>query len=92
MNYVVLESLKLESFVDEEIMITDHLNDTLLNPFGNRDYVIEKDYSTEWVSECCGKEAALELDMSTAYLGGPIGFCAKCHDSVGFIREKEFYS
>lgn len=65
--------------------------ETLLNPFGKRDYVVRQDYQTVWLSECCGKETAIELDMSTIPFGGPTGFCGRCHDNIGFIDAKEFY-
>ena len=65
-------------------------NDTLLNPFGEKDY---PEYNRQlvftimWVSECCTAYPIGELDMSSILFGGPSGFCGRCHDNCIFIVE-----
>lgn len=71
-------------------------NDTLLNPFGKKDYPVQKEqitmdgFTTEhfiWVSECCTANPIGELDMSSIPFGGPSGFCGHCKDNCIFIVE-----
>ncbi len=73
-------------------------NDSLLNPFGNRDYPIRTEqlnidgYITSniiWLSECCTANPIGELDMSSVPFGGPSGFCSRCHDNCIFIVEDD---
>jgi len=63
-------------------------NDTLLNPFGRKDYPVQTEqlnidgYITSnitWLSECCTASPIGELDMSSITFGGPSGFCGRCH-------------
>ena len=60
-------------------------NDSLLNPFGKKDY--SEDSLTLWLSECCDAYPIGELDMSSVPYGGPSGFCSRCHDNCIFIKE-----
>jgi hypothetical protein len=70
-------------------------NDTLLNPFGKKDYPVQHEQITIveltenfiWVSECCTANPIGELDMSSIPFGGPSGFCGRCHDNCIFIVE-----
>ena len=65
-------------------------NDTLLNPFGEKDYPEydrQLEFETMWVSECCTAYPIGELDMSSVPFGGPSGFCGRCHDNCIFIVE-----
>ena len=71
-------------------------NDTLLNPFGRKDYPeYDKQLSIDgyftsnliWISECCSANPIGELDMSSIQFGGPSGFCGRCHDNCIFIVE-----
>jgi len=71
-------------------------NDTLLNPFGRKDYPVQTEqlnidgYITSnitWLSECCTASPIGELDMSSIPFGGPSGFCGRCHDNCIFIVE-----
>ena len=39
----------------------------------------------DFVSECCYRGPATELDMSSMKYGGPSGFCGKCLDNCIFI-------
>ena len=65
----------------------NYKQDTLLNPFGETDYVTKKDLNTTWLSQCCGREAYFEPDIDKF---GVTGRCSKCFDLVGFISEEEF--
>ena len=65
-------------------------NDTLINPFGKKDYPEydrQLEFETSWVSECCTAYPIGELDMSSIPFGGPSGFCGRCHDNCIFIVE-----
>ena len=71
-------------------------NDSLLNPFGEKDYpdsLVDyyesstDDTLTIWISECCDAYPIGELDMSSVPYGGPSGFCGRCKDNCIFIRE-----
>ena len=39
------------------MLILTRFNDTLLNPFGETDYITKKDLAKVWLSQCCGQEA-----------------------------------
>ena len=79
------------------------MNDSLLNPFGERDYPIKSQQvdmgnglvteSLIWISECCLAEPYIsrniDLDMSTVPFGGPSGYCSKCYDNCIFILNTE---
>ena len=68
-------------------------NDSLLNPFGEKDYpdslIDYYDTAIEWLSECCTAYPIGELDMSSVPYGGPSGFCSRCHDNCIFTKEDE---
>lgn len=81
--------------LDKTVMKKTHLNDTLCNPFGKRDYIIYvgnqttlPDWQRTWLSECCGKEDMFFDPDISVY--GVTGRCGRCEELVGFIEEKEF--
>jgi hypothetical protein len=39
----------------------------------------------EYVSECCFASPGWELDMSSAYISGPSGYCSRCQDNCIFF-------